>query len=110
MEGETSPCKHGTCEDKINHFICNCTGTGYRGENCEVDIDECQDPVISQSCSYPIEKECVNYPGGYKCECPKQFCGTNCSFENPCELLSSNETCGNGGVCVPKCDEDPLKW
>ena len=29
------PCVHGVCEDRINSYTCDCTGTGYEGINCD---------------------------------------------------------------------------
>lgn len=30
----SSPCKHGSCQDAINHFTCSCD-SGYSGIQCE---------------------------------------------------------------------------
>ena len=46
----------GTCEDKVNGFICNCEA-GFSGIRCEEDIDDCQ------------SSPCVNgvYLRGFNC-------------------------------------------
>ena len=33
-ECQPNPCQHGTCEDRIGHYVCNCEGTGFEGINC----------------------------------------------------------------------------
>ena len=33
-ECASGPCVHGTCEDKINDYNCDCPD-GYNGKNCE---------------------------------------------------------------------------
>ena len=42
-ECESAPCQHGSeCQDLLNAYVCQCL-PGYRGTNCEVDINECQE-------------------------------------------------------------------
>ncbi|XP_025835498.1 protein crumbs isoform X2 [Agrilus planipennis] len=90
----TSPCQNGgVCIDGINRYDCNCTGTGYQGLLCELDIDECS--LGEDLCGPGI---CVNTPGSYVCNCTEGLCGYYCSLmdpcvENPCEH----------GTCVPAC-------
>ena len=41
-ECKKNPCEHeGKCYIKNGTETCNCKGTGYEGENCEKDINEC---------------------------------------------------------------------
>lgn len=64
------PCKHnGTCEEFSDgsSFNCICDGTGYRGDRCEIEIDECSDPDLNQ-----CNQNCINAIGGkpgYTCSC-----------------------------------------
>ncbi|XP_018896752.2 protein crumbs isoform X2 [Bemisia tabaci] len=94
---ENSPCKNsGHCIDGIDSFSCNCTGTGYEGATCEIDINECM--LLTVKCG---EKgKCVNENGGYHCECDVNDCGYNCEMANPCAEFNP---CQNGGTCEPVC-------
>ena len=64
------PCKHnGTCEEFSDgsSFNCICDGTGYEGDRCEIEIDECSDPDLNQ-----CNQNCTNAIGGnpgYTCSC-----------------------------------------
>ena len=66
----------------VNDFTCDCNGTGYVGETCHIDIDECQndDPCI--------HGQCINNPGNYTCLCSPTYCGTNCQRKDPCQMVS----------------------
>jgi hypothetical protein len=68
-----NPCIHGVCENKtgtpcmdksraftFENYRCDCF-TGYRGEWCEVDINEC----VPNPCS--VFYDCNNLIGRYKC-------------------------------------------
>ena len=33
-ECSSSPCHNGTCEDRVNHFLCHCS-PGYKGTLCD---------------------------------------------------------------------------
>lgn len=58
----TNPCKNGgTCVNQANAAVCACA-QGYKGELCEIDIDECLDNNGGCGAS-----ECVNLPGTFKC-------------------------------------------
>ena len=41
-ECESNPCIHGTCEDTVGTYLCECE-PGYTGHSCEVgkDLDHC---------------------------------------------------------------------
>lgn len=58
-------CQHGAvCVDRTDASVCDCTGTGYRGALCEIDINECNDEHLCKSLDYP----CVQTsPPGYTC-------------------------------------------
>ena len=37
-ECATNPCNHGSCQDKINGYHCNCE-PGYTGTNCDTGLE-----------------------------------------------------------------------
>ncbi|XP_015599265.1 protein crumbs isoform X2 [Cephus cinctus] len=85
------PCKNdGKCYDGVNEYTCNCTGTGYRGSNCSIDVDECIEEDVD--CGHG---QCKNLPGTYHCSCDLGYCGYNCNIEDPCR----EDYCQNGGTC-----------
>ncbi|XP_078379883.1 uncharacterized protein LOC144662811 [Oculina patagonica] len=83
------PCKHGSCFDGINNFTCNCTGSGYAGPTCDVDINECE---TIKPC-HP-NATCNNHRGTYQCICQPGFNGKNC-YDNIDDCRSN--PCQHGG-------------
>ncbi|GLH08522.1 Neurogenic locus Notch protein [Gryllus bimaculatus] len=101
-ECASNPCHKGKCLDGINTYWCNCSGTGYEGVSCEKDIDECSLLENINQCG--PNGYCVNYPGGYMCNCTDEtVCGNTCGLRNPC----LDEPCLNDGHCIPKCTVVP---
>ncbi|KAB0800392.1 hypothetical protein PPYR_06132 [Photinus pyralis] len=90
-----NPCENGgICFDGVDRFDCNCTGTGYSGLLCELDIDECSE---GNMCG---DGTCVNLPGLYTCVCPVGMCGYGCKLNDPCQSMPCDH-----GKCVPKCTD-----
>ncbi|KAE9538509.1 hypothetical protein AGLY_005608 [Aphis glycines] len=97
--GNQQKCQHGgQCIDGINEFTCNCTETGYTGDDCSIDIDECFD--LNIQCGH--RGECKNTPGSFICQCEKGYCGHLCDLNNPCLL---ENPCQNGGFCQEHCTD-----
>ena len=100
LEGtSTNPCFDDPCQnaapcaaiDNIK-YTCDCTGTGYEGENCEIDINECQ--------SNPCQNggDCLDTGVySYICDCAfVDYEGDNCdTWINDC----ISHTCQNGATC-----------
>jgi hypothetical protein len=91
------PCLNGgVCSEDSGcsgGFACACTGTGFVGERCEVELDAC----YSFPCAH--DGTCVDHQhsDGYACRCGAGWGGENCADEAD-ECLSS--PCRNGGRCV----------
>ena len=68
--------------DFLNEYQCDCTGTGFEGSNCNININEC----LANPC---VQGNCTDTPGSYHCDCLQGYCGTNCQREDPCQLVSS---------------------
>ena len=65
--------------------------TGYQGNDCEENIDDC----ASDPCQN--EGKCVDGVGTYHCICPAGFNGTNCEH-NIDECV--NVDCKNNATCI----------
>ena len=35
-ECSSNPCNAGICSDEIDHYLCNCSSTGFEGDNCDI--------------------------------------------------------------------------
>ncbi|OWK00463.1 PROS1 [Cervus elaphus hippelaphus] len=76
-----------SCKDGQATFTCICK-SGWQGEKCESDINECKDPAnVNAGCS----QICVNTPGSYHCSCKNGFV-----------MLSNKKDCKDVDECVLK--------
>jgi len=77
-ECEDHPCQNGgTCIDEIGTYICDCSGTGYYGTNCNEVVDECKGN-IDPTTPCNDRGKCKNNNGEYTCECGNGFGGKHC--------------------------------
>ena len=86
--------RNGKCQNQIGTFTCHCSGTGYEGDLCEVDINEC---IIDAPCKN--NGRCENQNGTFICHCndtgyKRDYCALDV---NECEF---DQSCKNGGACT----------
>ncbi|XP_072018610.1 uncharacterized protein [Amphiura filiformis] len=94
----SNPCNNkGMCIDEIDYYQCNCTGTGYQGDICQIDVNEClQTPSVCDSAA-----DCTNTFGSYMCQCRSgyQGDGITCTDVNECQqtpyVCNENADCTN---------------
>ncbi|KAH7727975.1 CRE-CRB-1 protein [Aphelenchoides avenae] len=87
------PCFHGECvQHSTKEHSCRCE-RGYRGDNCEEQIDYClKDPCKNGA-------TCQKLVGGFQCACIAGFTGEFCETDiNECVPGA----CSNGGKCVDR--------
>ena len=63
------------CEDGVNMYMCLCA-TGFTGQNCETNIDECESNPCMNSTT------CCDDINGYTCQCDAGFTGESCETGN----------------------------
>jgi protein crumbs len=109
------PCGTGRCQDRVNGFQCDCSGTGFTGTNCQLNINEC----LTNPCQH--NAHCNDTAGSYRCLCygeAREYCGQNCHVPNPCGQVGPPldqhrpapyppqvGLCQNEGSCVHDCDD-----
>ncbi|XP_019618496.1 PREDICTED: uncharacterized protein LOC109465581 [Branchiostoma belcheri] len=88
------PCQNGgMCPsfalDSPDNINCSCNGTGFTGQMCDVDVDECAD----SPCVHGV---CNNTVGGFQCDCEQYYTGPLCDQETPC----FSNPCPDNGTCA----------
>lgn len=80
--------QHGSFTYEISAILC-VSRSGYTGQHCELDIDEC----ASNPCHYGT---CKDGLASFSCQCKAGYTGRLCET-NINECLS--QPCQNGGTC-----------
>merc|ERR1739838_643 len=90
---DTNPCSTGICASDLenNKFTCDCTGTGFEGDQCEENIDDCQ----PESCNN--HGICEDLIKDFSCKCNEGYDGEQC--QNDIDECADNP-CLNNGVCL----------
>lgn len=99
---EDEPCHHGGICVSVSGggFRCDCDGTGYEGDTCETDIDECRrgldncDPVAT----------CDDRDGTFTCTCPLYYQDLN---RDGTRCQPAYSTCAALHLAYP---EAPTDW
>lgn len=91
------------CVRAVNgSYVCACA-TGFTGEDCEIQIDNCVDVTCSEN------GRCRNLIGSSTCMCDRGYTGIFCEAEiDECESVTctGNGRCVDGlGSFVCECDE-----
>ncbi|XP_076459739.1 uncharacterized protein LOC143292928 [Babylonia areolata] len=82
-----------TCEPTRG---CLCK-SGWTGERCEEDIDECDSVAKQQQCQAQ-NAQCHNFPGGYECRCAQGYRKNDsdiCQDVNECADSPCDQICEN---------------
>ena len=83
-------------------FLCICP-TGYVGERCETDVDECwSTPCQNTAACLDSSTHVHTLPSVYRCVCVDGFSGINCEIDN---LECDSNPCINGGSCSESNDD-----
>ena len=116
-ECEAEPCQNeGTCSDSTtvdedgapvgvepNSFACACT-TGYEGDSCEHDVDECgARPCINGDCTESFTDDSVPL-GQYLCSCYAGWSGANCDIDID-ECHTAALTCAETSIVDSTCTD-----
>ena len=73
---QAAPCQNnGTCIDGINAYQCDCKNTGFEGEHCEFNIDEC----ATEPCQH--NSNCTDGINDYDCSCHPGYTSKNCDVD-----------------------------
>ena len=94
---QVQPCMNGgKCVDGINAYECHCQDTGFEGQICEINIDECaSNPCVHNS-------TCTDLINDYNCNCFEGYDGKNCQDDiNECSQIP----CKNDGACFERSNQ-----
>ena len=95
LDGSSECQNGGQCINVAGGYECLCTNTGFEGQYCERETDEC-----AQSDNCLNNGICENTFGNFTCYCENTgFSGWRCEHDlNECELQVTH--CQNNGICL----------
>jgi len=117
---KSNPCKHGSCQERSNDYVCKCEA-GYIGKNCDEDIDDCaKDPCKHGTCQDELNDfTCKCDPGWEGKQCDKDIddCAEDLCKHGICHDELNDFTCKcdpgwEGKQCdkdIDDCAKDPCK-
>ena len=82
------------CQVRRRSFTCDCAGTGFTGDVCNEDVDECADDGCRNG------GLCTNTAGSFECDCSQTgFSGSRCHLDiDECTTAeNSRSLCHNNG-------------
>jgi hypothetical protein len=87
-------CQHnGTCQRlPFGQVKCLCIEQWY-GNECQYDVNEC---IMNKTNLCLNNGTCLNYPGGYTCQCQENYLGIYCERKHIC---LEHSPCFNHGQC-----------
>ena len=96
-ECESTPCQNdGHCtEGGIGAYTCECARTGYEGDNCVDDADECISSPCDGACTESTADTTVDV-GTYYCSYSAGYSGFSCDVNVDGCILSP---CQHDGQC-----------
>ena len=98
------PCENnGTCIDGINNYHCDCANTGFEGDHCESNINECA--INGNPCQN--NGTCIDLINKYECNCYPGYDGINCENDIP---ECAENPCQNEGSCYEKSNEQHYRF
>jgi len=82
------------CRVRERSFSCDCNGTGFAGDVCDEDVDECA--VQGGQCQHG--GRCDNTVGSYSCDCSMTaFTGSRCHLDLDECSVDGLQVCRNNG-------------
>ena len=103
---QTSKCvqRAADCQLRSRSFSCDCSGTGFSGDLCHVDVDECSAAAAAGGdCLHG--GLCINTAGSFRCDCSRTgFTGSRCEVDvDECsdDHEAVKQPCHNSGQSVP---------
>lgn len=91
-------CTNGVCVNGVNEFTCDCDDTGFVGDLCQNDFNECtQTPCKNDAACADSTTSSSVETNDYTCTCTDGYEGKDCDVNiNECEV---GTPCNNGARC-----------